>query len=164
MTAAEQPTNRRKVTRKHETIAHTELDREETRLLRTYTDGPRIWDAASVFEVVMRLVDKGMLAPSGPNGAYALTDAGRQALPAPRRCIYVFETSLTEHGYVPSMITEGQAGHSPMTGNGEHSQPWYWGHDLATARRLAAEQNTKMGLSPSDVNEIVASSFRASSS
>jgi hypothetical protein len=102
-----------------------ELDLDEARLLRTYADGPRIWDAAPVFEVVLRLEDKGMLAPSGLSGAYALTDAGRRALPAPRRCLYVFETSLTEHGYIPSMITEGEPGHSPMKGNGEHSQPWY---------------------------------------
>jgi hypothetical protein len=56
-----------------------ELDLEEARLLRTYVDGPRIWDAAPVFEVVLRLEDKGMLAPSSLSGAYALTDAGRRA-------------------------------------------------------------------------------------
>jgi hypothetical protein len=58
------------------------LDEEELRLLRTYADGPRIWDAASVFAIVCRLDGKGLLVPSGENGAYALTDKGRAALPA----------------------------------------------------------------------------------
>jgi hypothetical protein len=142
------------------------LDAEEARLLRSYADGPRVWDAAAVFEIVMRLADKGMIARSGLGGAYALTDAGRRALtadmPSPRQCLYVFETSYTAHGYIPSMVTEGKPGHALMTGNGEHAAPWYWGHDLAQARAIAEASNAKMGLSPADVIEIVASSHRAS--
>lgn len=61
-------------------MATVDLDREEARLLRTYENGPRIWDAASVFEIVVRLEGKGMIAPDGAGGAYALTDAGRQRL------------------------------------------------------------------------------------
>ncbi len=78
MAAVEQPANHPNDTG---VVAYTALDQEEARLLRTYADGPRIWDAASVFDVVLRLAEKGMLAPSGPSGAYALTDEGRQALP-----------------------------------------------------------------------------------
>jgi hypothetical protein len=107
-----------------------------------------------------------MIARSGLGGAYALTDAGRRALtadmPSPRQCLYVFETSYTAHGYIPSMVTEGKPGHALMTGSGEHAAPWYWGHDLAQARAIAEASNTKMGLSPADVIEIVASSHRAS--
>lgn len=145
---------------------HPALPPDEARLLRTYADGPRIWDAAAVFEVVMRLSDKGLIAPSGLSGAYALTAAGRQALPAnppqPRRCLYVFETSLTEHGYIPSMVTEGEPGHALMSGNGEHAAPWYWGHDLSNARAIAEKSNKEMGLSPIDVIDILASSHHAS--
>lgn len=56
------------------------LDEEELRLLRTYANGPRIWDAASVFAVVCRLDAKGYLEPSGEHGAYALTGKGRAVL------------------------------------------------------------------------------------
>lgn len=56
------------------------LTRDEERLLRTYVDGPRIWDAATVFEVVVRLAEKEMLVSAGDGGAYAITSAGRRAL------------------------------------------------------------------------------------
>ncbi len=56
------------------------LDADEARLLRSYVDGPRIWDAASVFEMVTQLAEKGVIAPSGTSGAFAITDLGRQAL------------------------------------------------------------------------------------
>lgn len=79
----------------------------------------------------------------------------------PRRCLYVDETMLTEHGYIPSMITEGVAGHSPMIGNGAFAEPWYWGHDLAAAQKIAADSNARMGLSEEDVREIRRTSMAA---
>lgn len=79
----------------------------------------------------------------------------------PRQAIVVLETSLTEHGYVPSVVTENVAGHSPLTGQGECAQPWYWGHDLAKAKEIASDYNTRLGLTPEDVRDIVASSFAA---
>jgi DNA-binding PadR family transcriptional regulator len=60
------------------------LDKDEAQLLRTYANGPRIWDAASVFRVVVRLADKGLVAPADDHGVYALTDAGRNELAAGR--------------------------------------------------------------------------------
>jgi hypothetical protein len=57
----------------------SQLDEDEARLLTTYADGPRIWDAATVFRVVMRLEDKGLIAPAD-HGTYALTEAGRRVL------------------------------------------------------------------------------------
>lgn len=65
------------------TSAPAALDSDEERLLRSYTNGPRIWDAASVFEVVVRLAEKGMVVPHGDRGAYEITDAGRAALAGP---------------------------------------------------------------------------------
>lgn len=53
------------------------LDRDERQLLLTYLEGPRIWDAASVYPVVLRLEAKGMIAPVPDRPAYAITAAGR---------------------------------------------------------------------------------------
>ena len=56
------------------------LDADEARLLHTFADGPRIWDAASVFNVVLRLESKGLVTPVGEGSAYALTANGRTML------------------------------------------------------------------------------------
>lgn len=78
-----------------------------------------------------------------------------------RSAFYVDETMKTEHGYVPSLVTEGEPGHAPLVGNGDHASPWYWGQDIETARRVAAEANAQLGLTPQDVLEIVLSSMTA---
>lgn len=60
----------------------------ELGLLRSYADGPRIWDAASLQRTVGALADKGLIEPvPDPErpGAYRLTGAGRQALDADPR-------------------------------------------------------------------------------
>lgn len=77
-----------------------------------------------------------------------------------RQCFYIDETMLTEHGYVPSMITENEPGHAPMTG-GPGGTPWYWGHDLAAAKKIAAESNARLGISAADALAIVLSSMTA---
>lgn len=79
---------------------------------------------------------------------------------APRWCFYVDETMVTPDGVIPSVVTEGEPGHAPMMGQGEHSSPWYWG-DLETAKQIAADENAKRGLTPEDCNEILASSIGA---
>ncbi|MET0711060.1 MAG: hypothetical protein ABWZ30_00950 [Jiangellaceae bacterium] len=78
-----------------------------------------------------------------------------------RQCFYVNETMRTEHGYIPSMVTEGEAGFAPLSGNGDQAQPWYWGHDLARAKQIAAESNAELGLTEDDVRAIVLSSLAA---
>jgi hypothetical protein len=68
--------------------ARAQLTVSELRLLRTYLDGPRIWDAADLFAEVCRLAGRGLLEPAltdignGPEdrGAYQLTEAGRRVL------------------------------------------------------------------------------------
>ena len=53
----------------------------ELELLRSYANGPRIWDAASIVPQVWALADKGLIEPVDANGrAYRLTGAGRKAL------------------------------------------------------------------------------------
>lgn len=50
-------------------------------LLRSYENGPRIWDATAVLPDVYALADKGLIEPTGSNnGAYRLTEAGRTEL------------------------------------------------------------------------------------
>jgi hypothetical protein len=81
-----------------------------------------------------------------------------------RIAFYVDETMKTEQGYIPSVVTEGEPGHSPLVGNGEFASPWYWGKDIETAKRLAADANAKLGLGPQEVLEIILSSTSASRS
>lgn len=56
------------------------MTRNELELLRSYENGPRIWDAVLVLLRVYALEDKGLIEPSGTSGAYTLTGAGHKAL------------------------------------------------------------------------------------
>lgn len=60
-----------------------QLDADELRVLRTYANGPRIWDAASLFGIVTGLDARGLIAPAGPqSNAFVITPAGRATLDA----------------------------------------------------------------------------------
>lgn len=53
----------------------------ELLLLRSYENGPRIWDAAAIVPEVFALADKGLIEPVDMNGRrYQLTEAGRGEL------------------------------------------------------------------------------------
>ena len=54
----------------------------EEELLRSYENGPRIWDATALLPVVWALENKGLVEPVGPGNflAYQLTEKGRKAL------------------------------------------------------------------------------------
>lgn len=82
--------------------------------------------------------------------------------PPARQCFYILADQFDENGYIPSLITEGQAGHSPLTGNGAHASPWYWGESYREAQAVCAAENAKLGISAKDTALIVASSIRAS--
>lgn len=56
-----------------EQVAMTE---NELQLLRSYENGPRIWDATAILPAVYDLAGKGLIEPAGDNGAYKLTAAG----------------------------------------------------------------------------------------
>lgn len=71
---------------------------------------------------------------------------------------FVGDSMLTEHGYRPSIVVEGVRGHFP-NGGGD-TEPWYWGHDLAGAKKIARDRNARMGLSPEDEARILLSSMR----
>lgn len=76
-----------------------------------------------------------------------------------RFIFYVDETMRTEHGYRPSVVVEGHAGHFPN--GGDDVEPWYWGHDLAGAQKIAHDRNAAMGVTPADEVRIIISSMGA---
>lgn len=78
-----------------------------------------------------------------------------------RYAFFVDETMKTPQGYIPALVTEDEAGFSPMIGNGEFSSPWYWGTDIETARRICAEANAERGISEVEARKIVESSIAA---
>jgi hypothetical protein len=81
----------------------------------------------------------------------------------PRRCFFILVDQFhPDQGYIPSLVVENEAGHSPMVGQGEHSQPWFWGKDYDVAKQICAEANQRtFGLSPAEASDIVASSMAA---
>lgn len=78
-----------------------------------------------------------------------------------RMCFYVPVDQFDENGFIPSLVTEGEPGHSPLRGSGVGSSSWYWGKTYDEAKAAAQRQNERLGLSESDVAEIVASSMFA---
>jgi hypothetical protein len=81
----------------------------------------------------------------------------------PRTCFYISPDSYVDgKGFVPSVVTENEPGHAPLTGNGDFAQPYYWGDTYDKAKATAEAENTKLGLTPDDVTTIVLSSMRAS--
>ena len=77
-----------------------------------------------------------------------------------RQCYRVMAGQRDDAGYIPSVITEGVRGHSPLTGNGPGAQPWHWGPSWEQAKAQEAEANADLGLTSEDVFAIVASSMR----
>ena len=92
-------------------------------------------------------------------------DVGRPPLLEGKRYVfYIDETQKPdpEKGYIPSVVVEGEPGHRPMTGDPAKMQtPWYWG-DLATAQKLAAERNARMGYDEKEMAKFILSSMMAS--
>lgn len=77
-----------------------------------------------------------------------------------RTCFYIPVDQYDEQGYIPSVVTEGEAGHAPLRGRGEGSSPWYWGKTYEEATKRAAEENETMGVSYADALGIVLSSMK----
>jgi hypothetical protein len=77
-----------------------------------------------------------------------------------RFCYYIPHDAKTPEGYIPSMVVEHEPGHRPMTGDA-NQEPWYWGTNREEAEAIAMHMNARMGLSPQDASEIVASSMFA---
>lgn len=79
-----------------------------------------------------------------------------------RWCYWQDMDEHDKNGYIPSVVTEGEAGHSPLRGDPDkHQTPWYWGKTYEEAKRICAQQNERMGISEQDAADIVASSIGA---
>jgi hypothetical protein len=76
-----------------------------------------------------------------------------------RTCFYIPVGQFDESGYIPSLVTEGEAGHAPLKGNGPGSSPWHWGATYGEALAIAERENAARGISPRDAAEIIASSM-----
>ena len=82
--------------------------------------------------------------------------------PEPRQCFYIPDGQRDEHGYIPSLVTENEPGHSPMTGKGEGSTPWYWGKTYRRAQEVCERVNLdRYGIGPATAWRIVTSSMAA---
>lgn len=87
-----------------------------------------------------------------------------KAATAPRQCMYISPLEYDEgRGFVPSLVVENEAGHSPMRGQGKFAEPWYWGKTLERANEVCDRVNKqRYNISPKTAARIVASSMRAS--
>jgi hypothetical protein len=80
---------------------------------------------------------------------------------SPRQCFWIPAEPYDERGWVPSLVTESELGHQPLTGKGAQAQPWFWGRTYAEAQATAKRENAgTFGLSPQQASEIVISSIR----
>lgn len=71
-----------------------------------------------------------------------------------RRAFYVSPASLTNGGFVVSLVTEGEAGHALMdAGQGD---PWVWGPTYEDAVREQMRANDNLGHSHQEALDIVA--------
>jgi hypothetical protein len=80
-----------------------------------------------------------------------------------RTCFYIPVDQFDNDGYIPSVVTEGEAGHAPLTGNGPCAQPWHWGATYEEAKATCERENARLGITPEEAVEIVASSMATSS-
>lgn len=86
----------------------------------------------------------------------------------PRRCMWIdpaqsrWNPRLETDGYIPSLVTEGEAGHSPLKGATPDTEPWFWGDTLEKAQATAESYNRRtFGIEPLEAALIVASSMAA---
>lgn len=79
----------------------------------------------------------------------------------PRQCFIVLPDQYDEHGFIPSLVTEGEYGHAPLSGDPAKLQsPWYWGTTYEKARELCAKMNREtFKLDEIETANIVASSM-----
>lgn len=85
----------------------------------------------------------------------------KQKTDQPRQCYFIPAMQDNPHGFIPSLVTEHEAGHSPMTG-GPDQEPWYWGKTLKHAEQTCDRVNLKrFGISRNTMHRIVGSSMGA---
>lgn len=75
-----------------------------------------------------------------------------------RTCYWIPVGQYDEHGYMPSVVTEGRPGHVPCTGRPDGGPPWYWGRTYEEAVARCAKENEAIGVSAETAREIIRSS------
>ena len=79
-----------------------------------------------------------------------------------RTCYAILAGQRDEQGYIPSLVTEGEAGHAPLAGRGTAAQPWHWGRTYDEAKETCARMNQQdFGLTEREAAEIMLSSMAA---
>lgn len=63
-------------------------------------------------------------------------------------------------GYIPCAFTEGGIGYAPLTGNGPHALPWYWGDTSEECQARCDAWNEEMGIDRATARAIVLDVFR----
>lgn len=79
----------------------------------------------------------------------------------PRQCFIVLRDQFDENGFIPSLVTEGEFGHVPLSGDPTKFQsPWYWGKTFEQAEAFCIKTNREtFGLDETEAANIVASSM-----
>lgn len=62
-------------------------------------------------------------------------------------------------GFIPACVIENVQGYRMMSGNGEFSQPWYWGNTIEEAQATCDKVNLEHGISKERALEIVQSTM-----
>jgi hypothetical protein len=90
-----------------------------------------------------------------------MSDTAESTSTGRRQCFYIPAGQFDSEGYIPSMVTEGVAGHVPLPGQPGRtcSQPWHWGTTYKEARAVCDGENMKIGITPEAANEIILSSM-----
>lgn len=84
-----------------------------------------------------------------------------------RWCYWIPAEGYVEgRGYRVSIVFEYEAGHYPtgddawIAGDISKRKPWFWGHDLAAAKKIAEDMNRdRLGLSAREAADIVTTSM-----
>ena len=96
-----------------------------------------------------------------------MTDTITKLLRTRRWCYWIPETGYVEgHGYRVSIVFEYEAGHYPtgddawIAGDRSKRKPWFWGQDLAAAKKVAEDLNRdQLGLSAREAADLVTTSM-----
>lgn len=120
------------------------------------------WDALTIVDETEEVEDVPDVERIPSSVRAALTVAAERGK---RICLWLDETSYASHldgtGFIPSIVVENEAGHSPLAPNTPLG-PLYLGPTYADARRIVDAFNATIGVSHKDMLDIVMSSMAAS--
>lgn len=74
-------------------------------------------------------------------------------------CYFIPPQTPDRKGFIPACVIENVEGYRMMSGNGEFSEPWYWGKTEVEANRVCDEMNAKRGITKERQQEIITSTM-----